>query len=78
MFDTTRKILCALQGLLPGKDLKMEKTIPKYILIENRIKQAIKQREITDKLPGAEVKIAEEKFKEISAAYELLQLERGF
>ena len=33
----------------------MEKTLPKYILVENRIKQAIKQREITDKLPGERV-----------------------
>ena len=30
----------------------MDKTIPKYILVEDYIKKAIKQRSITDKLPG--------------------------
>jgi LacI family transcriptional regulator len=30
----------------------MDKSSPKYILVENKIKQAIKRKEITDKLPG--------------------------
>ena len=30
----------------------MDKTIPKYILVEDHIRKAIKQRSITDKLPG--------------------------
>ena len=33
----------------------MDKTTPKYILVENRIKEAIRQREIVDKLPGERV-----------------------
>ena len=35
--------------------MEMDKTTPKYILVENRIKQAIRQREIVDKLPGERV-----------------------
>lgn len=33
----------------------MDTTIPKYLLVEDHIKQAIKQRKITDKLPGERV-----------------------
>lgn len=33
----------------------MDKTTPKYKLVENRIKAAIRQREIVDKLPGERV-----------------------
>ena len=33
----------------------MDKTIPKYILVEKRIRQAIRQRLIIDKLPGERV-----------------------
>ena len=33
----------------------MGKTIPKYILVEKRIRQAIRQRVIVDKLPGERV-----------------------
>lgn len=33
----------------------MDKTTPKYTLVENRIKEAIRQREIVDKLPGERV-----------------------
>lgn len=33
----------------------MNKTTPKYILVENRIKDSIKRQEIIDKLPGERV-----------------------
>ena len=33
----------------------MDTTIPKYLLVEDHIKQAIKQRKIVDKLPGERV-----------------------
>ena len=33
----------------------MDKTIPKYALVEKRIRQAIRQRVIVDKLPGERV-----------------------
>ena len=33
----------------------MDKTIPKYVLVEKRIRQAIRQRVIVDKLPGERV-----------------------
>ncbi len=33
----------------------MDKATHKYILVENRIKQAIRHREIVDKLPGERV-----------------------
>ena len=33
----------------------MDTTIPKYLLVEDHIKQAIKQKKITDKLPGERV-----------------------
>ncbi len=33
----------------------MDTTIPKYILVEEHIKQQIKQRQITDKLPGERI-----------------------
>ena len=33
----------------------MDKTIPKYIIVENRIKDAIRHRQIVDKLPGERV-----------------------
>lgn len=33
----------------------MDKTIPKYVVVENRIRQAIRQRLIIDKLPGERV-----------------------
>ena len=33
----------------------MNKTLPKYIIVENKIRDAIRYREITDKLPGERV-----------------------
>lgn len=33
----------------------MNQTIPKYVLVENRIKESIRRREITAKLPGERV-----------------------
>ena len=33
----------------------MDKATPKYKLVENRIKEAIRHREIVDKLPGERV-----------------------
>jgi len=33
----------------------MDNTTPRYILVENRIKEAIKHQEIIDKLPGERV-----------------------
>ena len=33
----------------------MNKTIPKYIIVENKIREAVRCREITDKLPGERV-----------------------
>lgn len=33
----------------------MNKTIPKYLLVENKIKEAIRHRTIVDKLPGERV-----------------------
>ena len=33
----------------------MDKTVPKYLQVEDRIKQAIRHREIVDKLPGERV-----------------------
>jgi DNA-binding GntR family transcriptional regulator len=30
----------------------MDTTIPKYLLVEDHIRQQIKQRKITDRLPG--------------------------
>ena len=33
----------------------MEKTIPKYIIVENKIREAIQHRKIVDKLPGERV-----------------------
>jgi DNA-binding LacI/PurR family transcriptional regulator len=35
-----------------AKNLTMDITTPKYLLVENHIKKAIKQRKIIDKLPG--------------------------
>ena len=33
----------------------MIKDIPKYVIVQNKIKEAIKSREMTDKLPGERV-----------------------
>jgi len=33
----------------------MDKPTPKYIVVENRIRRAIRQREVIDKLPGERV-----------------------
>jgi hypothetical protein len=35
--------------------LTLDTTIPKYLLVEDHIRQQIKQRKITDRLPGERV-----------------------
>jgi len=42
-------------SILYKDTIKMIKDIPKYIIVENKIKEAIKSREMHDKLPGERV-----------------------